>query len=126
MDTEIKHYRDTFIIREIQPRTIARVPITGEGFHQSIFLHPRYVPDTVPHELMRTRVRQRGRTTDIFLDEPISINGIEYFVLNVKGTGADAEKDQIIHPKGWWDIHQNDTQNYIHPRKKEIEKPKHG
>lgn len=103
MDTQIQHHHNTLVIQETRPRTIARVPITGDSFQQSILLHPRYVPESVPHELFRARVRQRGRTTDIFLEEPIIINGVEYTILNFKGTGADAEKSQqVIHPEAWW------------------------
>lgn len=98
------------VLREQAPIELARVPVNGDRLEDSIILHPRYVPEGVEHEIFIARVYRRGRTLDIFLGEPITVDGVEYGILNFKGVGADLngpgifnEPDLIIHPDKWYD-----------------------
>ncbi len=95
--------------REHTSIELARVPVNGEQLQDSIILHPRYVPKDIEHELFTARVYRRGRTLDLFLDEPIVVDGTEYGILNFKGVGADVvdyddardNQELIIHPDNW-------------------------
>ncbi len=98
-------YEDHFgypILREIKQIELARVPVNGNRLQDSVILHPRYVPGGVDHEIFSARVYRRGRTLDLFLDEPVIVDGTEYGVLNFKGVGADAERDLVIQPEKWY------------------------
>jgi hypothetical protein len=81
---------------------VARISITGDRLEESVLLHPRYVPKGVDHEVIEVYGFRRGRTLDIFLDEPIQMGGVAYTILNFKGVGADADKPLVIHPNHWW------------------------
>ncbi len=94
------------ILREIKPIMLARVPVNGDRLQDSVILHPRYIPSGVEHELFSARVYRRGRTVDLFLDEPIEIAGVSYGILNFKGVGAtpDDEHDELlINTDKWYD-----------------------
>lgn len=95
-------YHGMPVVREIREREIAKVPITGEELHQCILLHPRYVPKEVLHEIIKARVFVRGRSIDLFLEEPYIHEGKEHWILNYKGAGADADEELVIHPNLWW------------------------
>lgn len=90
------------VLREEGYTKIARVPVKGNWLLQSILLHPRYVPHNTSHQIMTERFYHRGRTIDIFLDEPIELHGEKYSILNFKGVGADADHGMIIHPTRWY------------------------
>ncbi len=90
------------VLREQEFTELARIPVTGDRLEQSIILHPRYVPRGTEHEIMTARVFHRGRTVDLFLDEPIEVNGEECGILNFKGVGADADREMVIHPTKWY------------------------
>ena len=93
------------VLREAKPIKLARVPVNGERLQDSVILHPRYVPRGVEHELFSARVYRRGRTVDLFLDEPIEIAGEEYGILNFKGVGANARAHQsqmVINSDKWY------------------------
>ncbi len=98
------------VLREAKAIELARVPVNGDRLQDSVILHPRYVPNEVEHEIFTARVYRRGRTLDLFLDEPIVVNGMEYGILNFKGVGANVVNDDnardyqelIIHPDNWY------------------------
>lgn len=102
-DTVIETHHGHPVLREVEPIEIAIVPVTGRALHESIILHPRYVPNSVPHRVEKMRVYRRGRTLDVFLDEPVEHDGNEYGVLNFKGVGADTYcEDMVVHPTLWY------------------------
>lgn len=90
------------VIVEDKPIAIARIPITGDQPHQCIYLHPRYVPRGVDHERIEVRGHRKGRTLDILLDEQFVHCGDSYGIMSIKGGGADADEELVIHPKKWW------------------------
>src|SRR3989338_5819969 len=91
------------VLREAEPIELARVPVNGDRLQDSIILHPRYIPLGVDHELFSARVYRRGRTVDLFLEEPVEIAGEEYGILNFKGVGADADDELLIDTDKWYD-----------------------
>src|SRR3989338_2845093 len=91
------------VLREAEPIELARVPVNGDRLQDSIILHPRYIPSGVDHELFSARVYRRGRTVDLFLEEPVEIDGEEYGILNFKGVGADADDELLINTDWWYD-----------------------
>ncbi len=91
------------VLREAEAIKLARVPVNGDRLQDSILLHPRYIPSGVEHELFSARVYRRGRTVDLFLDEPIEIAGVSYGILNFKGVGADADDEMVIDTDEWYE-----------------------
>lgn len=92
------------VVRHPEPIELAIVPVKGEALHESVVLHPRYVPDSVPHRIVSLLAHVHGRSIDLFLDEPMVIDGEEFGVLNFKGTGADANEDLVINPHQWYGV----------------------
>ncbi len=90
------------VLRENKPIRLARIAVNGDRLQDSVILHPRYVRGGVDHEIFIARVYRRGRTLDLFLDEPIVVDGTEYGILNFKGVGADADRPLVIQPDAWW------------------------
>ncbi len=90
------------VLKEAAPIELARVPVNGDRLQDSIILHPRYIPRGVDHELFSARVYRRGRTVDLFLDEPVEIGGEEYGILNFKGVGANADQEMVIDLDEWY------------------------
>lgn len=90
------------VLRENKAIRLARVPVNGDRLQDSVILHPRYIPKGVDHEIFIARVYRRGRTLDLFLDEPVVVDGTEYGILNFKGVGANADRPLIIQPDDWW------------------------
>ena len=98
------------VLREAKAIELARVPVNGDRLQDSVILHPRYVPQGVEHEIFIARAYRRGRTIDLFLDEPITVDGVEYGILNFKGAGSNAVSDDnardvqelVIHPDKWY------------------------
>ena len=84
------------------PITLAKVPVTGDKLEESVLLRPDYVPRGVERELVQLDSFRRGRTIDVFLDEPIEIGGKPYTLLNFKGVGADADQPMAIRRDDWW------------------------
>ncbi len=101
------------VLRENKAIRLARVPVNGDRWQDSLILHPRYVPKEVEHEIFIARVYRRGRTVDLFLDEPITVDSVAYGILNFKGVGANADRPLVIQPDDWWG---NQTWGWI-PRK---------
>ncbi len=99
---ELTYHLGYPVLIETREIELARVPVNGERLQDSVILHPRYVPKGVEHELFTARVYRRGRTLDLFLDEPITFNGVQYGILNFKGVGADADRDLVIQPEKWY------------------------
>ncbi|MBI5223581.1 hypothetical protein HY990_04110 [Candidatus Micrarchaeota archaeon] len=86
-----------------EPLEMARVAL-GPSLTESIFVHPRYVPASVPFELVKLTGRVVGRTVDVFTDEPILVGSTVLSALNFKGVGADTpEIDLLIDPKQTFD-----------------------
>src|SRR3989338_7292913 len=95
------------VLREAKPIKLARVPVNGDRLQDSVILHPRYIPSGVDHELFSARVYRRGRTVDLFLDEPVEIAGEAYGILNFKGVGADArayQQQMVINSDKWYRV----------------------
>ncbi len=90
------------VLRENKPIRLARIAVNGDRLQDSVILHPRYVQGGIDHEIFIARVYRRGRTLDLFLDEPITVDGIEYGILNFKGVGAQADRPLVIQPDDWW------------------------
>ena len=90
------------VLRENKPIRLARIPVNGDSWQDSVILHPRYVQGGVDHEIFIARVYRRGRTLDLFLDEPVVVDGAEYGILNFKGVGAKADRPLVIQPDDWW------------------------
>ena len=89
----VMHFGQAALV-EIEPIQIAKIPVKGEDYQNCAFVHPRYAPKTLPHEIIEVRGFRRGRTLDILLDEPIEFHGKKYGILNVKGAGADKVNKQ--------------------------------
>ncbi len=111
--TELTYHLGYPVLIETREMELARVPVNGERLQDSVILHPRYVPKGVEHELFTARVYRRGRTLDLFLDEPIVVDGIQYGVLNFKGVGADADRDLVIQPERWYAKGVSDTWPFL-------------
>lgn len=90
------------VLREAEPIEVARIPITDDTLEGSILLHPRYIPAAMAYELLTLRAYRRGRSIDIFLDQPLEIKGEAYGILNFKGAGADADRPLLICPDHWY------------------------
>jgi len=90
------------VLREAEPIELAVIQVGSRSPDRIIYLHPRYVPSGFPHERVSARVYRRGRTLDLFLEEPLEIDGKEYGILNFKGVGAEADKPLMISPDLWW------------------------
>jgi len=90
------------VLRENKAIRLARIPVNGDRLQDSVILHPRYVPQGVEHEIFIARAYRRGRTIDLFLDEPITVDGVEYGILNFKGVGAKADRLLVIQPDDWY------------------------
>jgi len=88
------------VLLERDPIRVARVPVAGTD--DALILHPRYVPAKIEHEIVEVVGRRRGRTIDILLDRPVTLQGEQYGIMNVKGVGADADDDMVIHPELWY------------------------
>ncbi len=108
--TKVEAHLGHLVLREAKVIELARVPVNGDRWQDSVILHPRYVPKEVEHEIFIARVYRRGRTVDLFLDEPITVDSVAYGILNFKGVGADLnglgtfnEPDLVIHPDKWYD-----------------------
>lgn len=92
---KVTHFGQKCMV-EKDPLKMALVPISGDGFHQGILVHERYVPDGFKHKKVSLRGRVRGRTLYCLLDEPISYQGQNYSILNFKGAGADYEGEELL------------------------------
>ena len=87
------------VIRERNPIELAKFP-AGAPLHQSVLLHPRYA--TGDYEIISVTGYRRGRTIDVFLDQPYEHNGVQYGILNFKGVGADTDREMVVHPTLWF------------------------
>lgn len=102
------------VLVETAPIRLAQIPVKGDKLHESVFVHPRYVPLGLPHRIISVRGFRRGRSIDILLDEPMEHECQAYGVLNVKGVGADADADLVIHTDLFWMLH---TPNSLFPER---------
>lgn len=114
------------VVQHPHPIELAIVPVKGEALHQSVVLHPRYVPDTVPHRKVQVHAHVRGRTIDLFLDEPLVIDGEAFGVLTFKGIGADADEELIINPHAWYSIREYWKNRHDRGRYSQVEKRRWG
>ena len=102
------------VIIEDEPIEVARVPVYSTNvdktpYHRSVFVRPDYVPEGVPHEVIKVEGLIRGRTLDIKLKNPFTFEGVEYTILNFKGVGAEHhDEEMIINPAKWYS--DNSTQ----------------
>ncbi len=111
--TQLTYHLGYPVLIETREMELARLPVNGERLQDSIILHPRYVPKDVNHEIFTARVYRRGRTLDLFLDEPIVVDDVQYGVLNFKGVGADADRDLVIQPERWYAKGVSDTWPFL-------------
>lgn len=102
--TRTKHFGQSVLI-EKQPIRLIQIPVLGEKLHESLLVHPKYASDKLKLDFRPIEVigLRRGRTIEILLDEPIVIGGVEYYVLSIKGVGADATEPMMFHPERWFE-----------------------
>lgn len=102
MGTQLEYHFGMPVLRELEMTTVARIAL-GPRLQDSVIVHPRYVPPKMDHELLSARMYHRGRTIDIFLEEPIEIDGKQYGILNFKGVGAEADRSMVLRPGQWYE-----------------------
>lgn len=84
------------LVETTQP-PVAQIPQKTEHVFDSLFLSKDYVPKgTRSIKPQKMKFLRRGRTLSIILDEPIIHQGEEYFVIEVKGTGADTSRKGMV------------------------------
>ena len=89
-----------FLVEE-RPLRLAKIPLNGvmkSPLQDCIIVHPRYALKA-DHEIIEVEGRRNGRTIEVLLEEPLEIDGKKYGVLCFKGTGANADREMVIHPE---------------------------
>ncbi len=89
---------DQYVLLEPKNISVARIPVLGEKPLNCVYVHPRYVPKTVKHEVIEVSGVRRGRSLELLLETDDGT----HVVLSVKGTGADADEEMVMHPSKWW------------------------
>ncbi|MBI5046192.1 hypothetical protein HZC07_00475 [Candidatus Micrarchaeota archaeon] len=112
---EVVQFNGRPVLIDQKPFVLARIRTkkpeqNGDGepsdrIEHSVFLHPRYVPKSVPHEIVQRRGRLSGRTLYLLLDQEDPVtdsSGKQWDILNWKGAGADTDQPMVIDPNSTW------------------------